>query len=112
MPGERGARGLPASAGVPWAATVDWATDLLAPEGSAEGGLNHRLRCDAVGDGPVVARYGRWLGVDFAEEHVEGAGSAGFGRCLEGDADRGGDEGDGSGKASCIVASVPLADRV
>ena len=81
------------------------------PEGPAEGGLNRRLRCDAVGDGPVVARYGRWLGVDFVEEHAEGAGGAGFGGCLEGDADRGGGEGGGSGKASCIVASVPLAGR-
>src|ERR1035441_3286495 len=58
------------------------------------------VRGDLVGDGAGVAGHGGRVGVDLVEEQFQGAGDAGRGGLLEGDGDRGGGEGDGSGQAA------------
>src|ERR1035437_10759243 len=62
-------------------------------------GLNAWLRCDAVGDGPVVAGDGGRGVVDLVDEQGEGAGDAGLAWRVEGGGDRGGGEGDYAGQA-------------
>src|SRR6266516_1746542 len=70
---------------------------LRSPEDLLRSGLKACLRSDAVGDRPVVAGdYGRGV-VDLVDEHGEGAGDPGLAGGVEGDGERGGGEGDGSG---------------
>src|ERR1035441_1414227 len=61
-------------------------------------GLNAWLRCDAVGDGPVVAGDGGRGVVDLVDEQGEGAGDAGVSWRFGGEVDGGGGEGNCAGQ--------------